>query len=108
MKVAEELKYYRSMKVEAEYLAAKLEDLIHDAKTDAGEVEMVRATLDDLLMHCANAERIIKTAPNSSIRMILIMRYQHGMSWREVAGKSGEDISADTVRKRAEHYLSRL
>ena len=57
---------------------------------------------------CRQVEEAMRKAPNSSLRLILELKYMDGLSWDGVAETLGEDVSGDAIRKRADEFFESI
>lgn len=57
---------------------------------------------------CRRVEEAMKKAPNSSVRLMLELKYMDGMSWECVAEMLGENVSGDAIRKRADEFFESI
>lgn len=71
----------------------------------AGEETETISQIAQLENECRLVEEAVKKAPNSSLRLILELKYMDGMSWDAVADMLGEDVTGDAIRKRADEFF---
>ena len=105
MKLQEECRQYRGMKAETALLKAQLRALENNSIDEQGQKMQLQKRIDEQLQHCANVDAAIACAPNAMLRAAMIMRYQLGMKWQDVASSCGENILADAIRKRVSFFL---
>lgn len=75
---------------------------------NAAEELKVMAEIHQLEQACRTVENAMRKAPNSSVRLMLELKYVDGLSWEEVAQAMGEAVSDDAMRKRAEAFFDGL
>lgn len=73
----------------------------------AEEVKML-AEIRELEQALKAVEDALRKAPNSSVRLMLELKYVDGLRWEEVAQAMGEDVSGDAMRKREEAFFEGL
>ena len=105
MTLREECKQYRGMKLEAALLKQQLFEMSISPLDGQAQQEGMRQRLKQLERHCTNVEEAIAGAPDAMIRAAMIMHYQRGMKWPEVALNCGENMLPDAIRKRVACYL---
>lgn len=106
MTLQEECRQYRGMKVEASLVVQQMKELEKGLVSDHGQRQQLQRRIEDLLQHCANVDAAIASAPNAVLRSAMIMRYQLGMKWQDVASNFEGDMLEDAIRKRVNYYLS--
>lgn len=94
--------------MEAALLHQQLRELERSSANDHGQLEPLQRRIEDLLQHCANVDAAIASAPNAVLRSAMIMRYQLGMKWQNVASNCGGAMLADAIRKRVHRFLRGL
>lgn len=75
---------------------------------NAAEEQKVMAEIHQMERECRTVEEAMRKAPNSSVRLMLELKYVDGLSWEEVAQAMGEAVSDDAMRKRAEAFFDGL
>lgn len=75
---------------------------------NAAEEQKVMEEIHQMERACRTVEEAMRKAPNSSVRLMLELKYVDGLSWEEVAQTMGEDVSDDAMRKRAEAFFDGL
>lgn len=75
---------------------------------NAAEELKVMTEIHQLERACRAVEDAMRKAPNSSVRLMLELKYVDGLSWDEVAQAMGEAVSDDAMRKRAEAFFDGL
>ncbi len=75
---------------------------------NAAEELKAMAEIRELEQALKTVENAMRKAPNSSVRLMLELKYVDGLSWEEVAQAMGEDVSDDAMRKRAEAFFDGL
>ena len=105
MTLQEECKQYRGMQLEAALLKQQLWEMDKSLLDDPEQQERIRQRVKQLAQHCANVEAAIAAAPDAMIRAAMMMHYQRGMKWPEVALNCGGDMLPDAIRKRVSCYL---
>lgn len=75
---------------------------------NAAEELKVMAEISQLEQAMKAVEDAMRKAPNSSVRLMLELKYVDGLKWDEVAQTMGEDVSEDAMRKRAEAFFDGL
>lgn len=75
---------------------------------NAAEERKVMEEIHQLERACRTVEDAMRKAPNSSVRLMLELKYVDGLSWEEVAQAMGENVSDDAMRKRAEAFFEGL
>lgn len=73
----------------------------------AEELKML-AEIHKLEQEIMAVEAALRKAPNSSVRLMLELKYVDGMKWEEVAQAMGEDVSGDALRKREDAFFDGL
>lgn len=75
---------------------------------NAAEEQKVMEEIHQMERACRTVEEAMRKAPNSSVRLMLELKYVDGLSWEEVAQAMGEAVSDDAMRKRAEAFFDGL
>lgn len=71
------------------------------------EERRIRERVDDLTEAIKAVDDAIYRAPNSSIRNVLMLRYQEGMRWQDVADALGGSATKDSVRKIVNRFFEK-
>ena len=106
MRLLEECRQYRGMKVEAALLHQQLQELEKGPTIDPSQREHLQRRIEELLQHCANVDTAIVNAPNAMLRAAMIMHYQQGMKWQDVASAFEGELLEGAIRKRVSYYLN--
>lgn len=72
---------------------------------NAAEELKTVAEIHQLEQACRAVEDALRKAPNSTVRLMLELKYVDGLRWEEVAEAMGEDVSGDAMRKREEAFF---
>lgn len=75
---------------------------------NAAEEQKVMEEIHQMERACRTVEEAMRKAPNSSVRLMLELKYVDGLSWEEVTQAMGEAVSDDAMRKRAEAFFDGL
>lgn len=75
---------------------------------NAAEELKVMEEIRRLERECKVVEDAMRKAPNSSVRLMLELKYVDGKSWEEVAEAMDEDVSDDAMRKRRDAFFAGL
>lgn len=75
----------------------------------AAEITDLKELLNQSLIKCFRElnrlKRYIEVIEDSEIRMIMTLRYIHGLSWRDIATRISIYATEDSVRMRHNRYL---
>lgn len=75
----------------------------------AAEIADLRGIIQAKVTQCiyerARLERYIASVPDSLTRQIMTLRFERGLTWRQVAACIGGGNSEDSVRKNCTRYL---
>lgn len=94
------------MKVEVALLHQQLQELERSPGKDPVQHEQLQRRIGELQQHCANVDAAIVNAPNAMLRAAMIMHYQQGMKWEDVASAFEGDMLEGAIRKRVSYYLN--
>lgn len=75
---------------------------------NAAEETRIMEEIRQLEQACGQVENALRKAPNSTVRLMLELKYVDGLRWEEVAQAMGEDVSGDAMRKREEAFFEGL
>ena len=92
--------------MEAALLHQQLQELERSPANDPSQREQLQGRIRELLQHCANVDTAIANAPNAMLRVAMIMHYQQGMKWQDVASAFEGDMLEGAIRKRVSYYLN--
>ena len=106
MRLLEECKQYRGMKVEAALLHQQLQELERSPVNEPSQREQLQRRIRELLQHCANVDAAIANAPNAILRAAMIMHYQQGLKWQDVASAFEGGMLEGAIRTRVNEYLT--
>lgn len=74
---------------------------------NAEKERRIRERMDELTQAIQAVEDAIDRAPNSRIRTVLMLRYQEGMRWQDVADVLGGSATKDGVRKIVNRFFAK-
>lgn len=92
--------------MEAALLHQQLQELERSSVNDPSQWEQLQRRMGELLQHCANVDAAIANAPNAMLRAAMIMHYQQGTKWQDVASAFEGDMLEGAIRKRVSYYLN--
>ena len=92
--------------LEAVLLQQQLRELERSPDNNHSQREQLHRRIGELQQHCANVDAAIVNAPNAMLRAAMIMHYQQGMKWQDVASAFEGDMLEGAIRKRVSYYLN--
>ena len=69
------------------------------------EKKMILFKLEEIQIERRRLEYYISSIAEPKIRVYMQCRYLDGLSWQQVANRSGNDVTGDGARKTIERYL---